>query len=462
MKTKLILGSLIALASFTNAQNIFPTGAGTYAGIGTTSPTYPLDIQLSGGSTGIKIQNNGSDSPHVNFITSGTGAGNFMVGVCGINQTEGNGRFVIHDANAHVTRLLIDPNGNVGIGTTTPANRLHVIGSTIGTGVRGDALTGVAGNGVAPNTQSSAAGVTGRASGGGVNWGGWFIAVGGASGISSYGVRGEVSNLSAGGTNYAIYGTVGGNPNSGAGPNFAGYFNGDVVTTSASFYPSDKRIKKDITKLSSSLNLINKLNPVTYNFDSEANPSIALPDVKQYGFISQEVKELLPEFTKTIVHPAKLDEEGKVIYPAKEILGLNYNGFIALLTKGMQEQQVLIENQQKQLDEQKQLISELKSGTATGINNVNTVETGFQMSQNVPNPFTNETVVKYTLPETVSNAFIAVYDLTGKQITTFAINQKGSSSLTLTSEKLAAGIYIYSIVADGKVVDSKRMIVAEK
>jgi hypothetical protein len=32
----------------------------------------------------------------------------------------------------------------------------------------------------------------------------------------------------------------------------------------------------------------------------------------------------------------------------------------------------------------------------------------------------------------------------------------------MTSEKLAAGIYIYSIVADGKVIDSKRMIVADK
>jgi hypothetical protein len=70
--------------------------------------------------------------------------------------------------------------------------------------------------------------------------------------------------------------------------------------------------------------------------------------------------------------------------------------------------------------------------------------------------------VKYTLPTTISNAFMAVYDLTGKQITTFPINERGSASVVLTSDKLSAGIYIYSIVADGKVVDSKRMIVAEK
>lgn len=138
-------------------------------------------------------------------------------------------------------------------------------------------------------------------------------------------------------------------------------------------------------------------------------------------------------------------------------MGLNYNGFIALLAKGIQEQQAIIEAQQSQINELTEKIS-----SVTGINTINTVETGFQMSQNEPNPFTHETVVKYTIPQSISNAFMAVYDLTGKQIATFPIDQKGSSSITITSEKLAAGIYIYSIVADGKVIDSKRMIVAEK
>lgn len=107
------------------------------------------------------------------------------------------------------------------------------------------------------------------------------------------------------------------------------------------------------------------------------------------------------------------------------------------------------------------MISDL-SQKLTGIHSPGSIETGFRMSQNEPNPFAHETVVKYTLPQTVTNAFMVVYDLTGKQITTFPITGKGSSSLIVTSEKLAAGIYIYSIVADGKVMDSKRMIVAEK
>jgi trimeric autotransporter adhesin len=70
--------------------------------------------------------------------------------------------------------------------------------------------------------------------------------------------------------------------------------------------------------------------------------------------------------------------------------------------------------------------------------------------------------VKYVIPQSVGSAWMTVYDLTGKQITKFAITEKGNASLTVTAEKLQPGIYIYSIVADGKVIDSKRMIVADK
>jgi len=84
------------------------------------------------------------------------------------------------------------------------------------------------------------------------------------------------------------------------------------------------------------------------------------------------------------------------------------------------------------------------------------------MDQNIPNPFSGETVVKYTLTPQTKTATLNVYDLSGKQITFFPLTQKGSSSITITSENLAAGIYIYSIVADGKIMDSKRMVVAEK
>jgi len=62
----------------------------------------------------------------------------------------------------------------------------------------------------------------------------------------------------------------------------------------------------------------------------------------------------------------------------------------------------------------------------------------------------------------VKKADLVVYDLSGKKITSFPIEQKGNTSITITSSQLLAGIYLYSIVTDGKIIDTKRMVVADK
>lgn len=236
------------------------------------------------------------------------------------------------------------------------------------------------------------------------------------------------------GQNIGVYGNSTSN-----GGVWAGYFDGDVnINGNGWFFNtstwSDKRFKKDISQLENVFEKLNKINGYNYSFRKEEFKEKNFDDKKHIGFIAQELKEVFPELVN--------EKNG--------YLAVDYQGMIPVLLEAIKEQQ-------KQIDALTQ-----KSSSTTGIGSINTVENGFTMSQNEPNPFTHETVVRYTLPATVSNAFMAVYDLTGKQITTFPIDQKGSSFITITSEKLAAGIYIYSIVADGKIVDSKRMIVAEK
>lgn len=243
---------------------------------------------------------------------------------------------------------------------------------------------------------------------------------------------------------------------------YAGWFDGDVMINGAGYYTgwgtilSDRRFKKEIHSIENASSLIAQLNPSTYYMDTNNEYGLHFSSKKQYGFISQEVEQIIPDLITEVHKPATVDREGKEVAKAVDYKGIDYMAFIALLTKGMQEQQKKIEELAAANQDLKQQIQQ------TGIQQLNAVETGFQMSQNVPNPFTHETVVKYTIPTSVNNAYMAVYDLTGKQITTFAIDQKGSASITLTAEKLAAGIYIYSIVADGKIMDSKRMVVAEK
>lgn len=83
------------------------------------------------------------------------------------------------------------------------------------------------------------------------------------------------------------------------------------------------------------------------------------------------------------------------------------------------------------------------------------------LSQNVPNPFANETTINYAVPASVGDASIEIYDMVGKKIAAYPLI-KGESSLTITPGELAAGMYIYSIVGDGKVMASKRMVVTQR
>lgn len=248
---------------------------------------------------------------------------------------------------------------------------------------------------------------------------------------------------------------------------------------------SDKRFKSAVSSEDvKGLAFIQLLRPVVYNFDDRKLTEFMaknLPDsmrkiyldqnfgatatVRKSGFLAQEVEEAANKagYNFSGIHKPENDND---------TYGIAYAEFVVPLVKAVQEQQKMIEDQSKEnSDLQSQVVilqnqmKELlgKTGVTTGLNQANTLGSeGFAMEQNIPNPFNGETTVKYTLPQTVGSAKMIVYDLSGKQVASFPVTEKGSSSLTITSEKLTAGIYIYSIIADGKIVDSKRMVVAEK
>jgi len=100
-----------------------------------------------------------------------------------------------------------------------------------------------------------------------------------------------------------------------------------------------------------------------------------------------------------------------------------------------------------------------KGANSVGIASYN-LSSSNTLSQNVPNPFTYETRIDYSIPATVTNASIEVYDLVGKKMATYPLSVKGESSLKITTNGLAPGVYIYSIMGDGKAIASKRMIIA--
>ena len=112
---------------------------------------------------------------------------------------------------------------------------------------------------------------------------------------------------------------------------------GQVAWTAA----SDRRIKKNIVNSNYGLATVLKLRPVEYNLISN--------DLKQVGFIAQEVQKLVPE-----VVTGKEGDLGK-----GEILGITYSNLVPVLTKAIQEQQKQIEDQNSKIAAQQKQIEEL-------------------------------------------------------------------------------------------------------
>ncbi|MFA7361613.1 MAG: T9SS type A sorting domain-containing protein [Candidatus Kapaibacterium sp.] len=95
----------------------------------------------------------------------------------------------------------------------------------------------------------------------------------------------------------------------------------------------------------------------------------------------------------------------------------------------------------------------------TSINNTSIEITDYQLFQNYPNPFNTRTVVSCQLL-VVSNLSIKVYDVQGREVQTLVEGKlnPGVYEYIFNGNSLSSGIYFYSMIIDGKVLDTKRMM----
>ena len=99
------------------------------------------------------------------------------------------------------------------------------------------------------------------------------------------------------------------------------------------------------------------------------------------------------------------------------------------------------------------------SAKATAINDVEGSVEVLALGQNKPNPFGTSTEIEVSVPESVQSAFVYVYDLQGKKVQQVNLTARGKQTVQLNAADLTDGMYLYSLIADGKVVETRRMIV---
>ena len=245
---------------------------------------------------------------------------------------------------------------------------------------------------------------------------------------------------------YGIYGSVA----TGLGRAFAGYFAGNVFAT-GTITGSDEKLKTTIEQ-ETGLQKLMQLKPVSFYYNKAAIADLNMPENFQHGFIAQDMEKVFPELVMEIKAPVFKKDAANIAFAVERIetfKGINYTSLIAVLTKSIQEQQQMIEALNQKID---QLQTANKTNAAIG--------NGYTLSQNVPNPFTSNTIINYQLPAISSNAILAVFDLTGKMLLQYNL-AKVANQISINGSSLAADIYIYSLIVNGNEVVSKRMVLTK-
>ena len=81
--------------------------------------------------------------------------------------------------------------------------------------------------------------------------------------------------------------------------------------------------------------------------------------------------------------------------------------------------------------------------------------------QNKPNPFSDECKIEFSLPESCSDAALYLYDMSGVQLAKYPIISRTQNFIIINSHSLKAGMYLYSLIVDGEVIDTKQMILTK-
>ena len=127
------------------------------------------------------------------------------------------------------------------------------------------------------------------------------------------------------------------------------------------------------------------------------------------------------------------------------------------LRKLYEEEKAKTEQMQTRLDQLEMQVKKLTALLETKAA-ITPVADGNTLGQNAPNPFGKETAIEYNVQSMERSASIDIYDVNGKKLARYPITAKGKGALTVESEKLIPGMYMYSLVIDGREVATKRMI----
>ena len=269
---------------------------------------------------------------------------------------------------------------------------------------------------------------------------------------------------------------------------YAGYFNGNarvtgVLTAGSVVTSSDYRLKENIRSLSPTDGCLSKLmdmNVVEFNNiqreyetsnlvedtdESELMEMDSLTTIAKINTENENTKVCWYEEESPIIknkHYGLIAQELKEIYPDLVVesqdgfLAINYLEIIPLLIRSVQELKCELDASKSSNAPVQREVTRTADAEATAIDAIVTT-----LYQNTPNPFTESTLIRCDVADDIVQADLYIYNMNGEQIAEYAVTERGETSITIDGGSLNAGMYLYALIADGQVIDTKRMILTK-
>ncbi len=261
-----------------------------------------------------------------------------------------------------------------------------------------------------------------------------------------------------------------------------------TILQSGTNVTSDSTLKHNIQDMNLNADsLLSLLRPRTFEWNMIQDTFML---GTQYGFIAQEFETVLPDLVKS-------GQDG--------IKHISSNGLLPVLVLGYQNQKAQLDslkNQQEDLQAGYDSLQQVVTSQQTTIEDLNnrlsqlenclsgilpmlcqlsqsaiqantpaaqeqvrqnlnvtlSNRTAIILDQNVPNPFAEQTVIHFSIHSTVQKAQLHFYDGNGRLMHSMEITERGLGSLTVFGSDLSTGVYTYTLVADGQVVATKKMM----
>jgi Concanavalin A-like lectin/glucanases superfamily len=144
-----------------------------------------------------------------------------------------------------------------------------------------------------------------------------------------------------------------------------------------------------------------------------------------------------------------LDEDGDIIWVDACCNQLGKDNQIASILERLDK----LENELKAVKSENTILKSKLNVTEVVLENKLNV-----LEQNVPNPFNENTTIKYNIENSFSKATMVFYAENGQLIKSVNIPSSGKGEIKLSANLIAKGIYTYSLIVDNKLIETKKMV----